>query len=113
MSQNPSKKSDQKETNADYRVLYPTEKHHQVIKDFVATLQPKEQDQVWDVILDLGKKPRPDGYIQIRPPIPALSLLAHYRIASGNFRIFYDIDDEKKKVWILAVRRRNEKTYRR
>lgn len=113
MPQNLSGKSGQSEKNANYKVLYPTEKHHKLIKEFLVKLSPGEQDLIWDAILDLGKDPRPDGYIDLKPPILALSFLSPYRIAQGNFRIFYDIVDERKRVYILAVKRRNEKTYRR
>ena len=65
-----------------------------------------------DVILDLGKNPRPYGYIKIDPPIKILSDFAHYRVRTGDFRVLYDISDATRKVYILAVRFRNQQTYR-
>ena len=34
-----------------------------------------------------------------------------WRYRVGDYRILYDVDDSQKKVWVLALRRRSEKTY--
>jgi mRNA-degrading endonuclease RelE of RelBE toxin-antitoxin system len=70
------------------------------------------RDALMDAILALGTCPRPQSCIKIDPPVGVSSLLAHYRIREGEFRILYDIRDDLQKVYLLAIRRRNEKTYR-
>ena len=107
----PSQKSEPPEKNLNYKVLYPTPKHQEHIENFIKDLAEKNQDLIMDTILDLGKNPRPNGYVRVEPPIGILLLLAHYRIRQGDFRILYDIRDDLKKVLILAVRRRNKNTY--
>ncbi len=62
-------------------------------------------------VLDLAHEPRPRGVIKIKPPLDIFRCLAQYRIAVSNYRVFYDIDDGKKRVSIIALRKRNEKTY--
>ena len=42
---------------------------------------------------------------------PIFGYLAQYRLRVGDYRIFYDLDDERRKVILLAIRRRHEHTY--
>ena len=55
-------------------------------------------------ILSLRSNPRPFGSKKLDPYL--------WRVRVGEWRIVYAIDDEKCKVVILHVRRRNEKTYK-
>jgi mRNA interferase RelE/StbE len=113
MFQSPSSASGKREGKADYRVLYPTKKHEAAVTSLLEGLRRAEQDSIMEAIEALAKNPRPSGCIQLKPPIPTLHYPAHYRIRRGDFRIFYDIRDDKRAVYILALRRRTEKTYRR
>ena len=114
MSLNPLSESGNLEKKPnDYKVVYPTTKHESHVQEFIGSLKAGDQDLVMAAIDSLGQNPRPHGHVLLKPAIPALSMLAHYRIKQGDFRIFYDIRDDNKKVYILAVRLRNEKTYRR
>ena len=66
------------------------------------------------VIDELKGHPRPFGkkaFKQLKPPIEFQELTAHYRIRIGNYRVLYDVDDQKKIVWLIALRRRAEGTY--
>jgi len=38
--------------------------------------------------------------------------VASYRHRVGNYRILFDIDDENRRLEILDIRRRSERTYR-
>lgn len=62
----------------------------------------------------LADNPRPQGkkIKALRPPLRVSQFLAQYRIRVGDYRILYDIDDTARKVILLALRRRSEKTYR-
>jgi mRNA interferase RelE/StbE len=60
----------------------------------------------------LSSSPRPLGEPKIKPPILAHHFLAQYRVRVGDYRILYDVDDKKKTVIVLDLRKRNEKTYR-
>jgi len=35
---------------------------------------------------------------------------AQYRLRIGDYRVLYDVDDERRIVWILALRKRGERT---
>ena len=52
----------------------------------------------------LRQNGRPDETIKLRG--------GGYRIRKGNWRIFYDIDDDARVVTVTDVLRRNEHTYR-
>ena len=63
----------------------------------------------------LAENPRPFGtksFKQLNPPIEFYSYVAKYRVRIGDYRVVYDVDDTKKAVWIIALRKRNEATYR-
>ncbi len=58
-----------------------------------------------EAIYLLGDEPRPIG-------VKKLAFGNIYRIRSGNFRIIYEINTEKKEVFITKVTRRSETTYK-
>lgn len=70
--------------------------------------------RIKEVIDSLASDPRPKGkkIKALRPPVHISMFVAQYRIRVGDFRIFYDIEDKAKRVILLAIRRRSEKTYR-
>lgn len=73
------------------------------------------QDKIIEAIKDLARNPRPYGrkpFKQISPPMHLYQYTAQYRLKIGNYRVLYDVDDEKKIVWILVLRKRSERTYR-
>ena len=65
-----------------------------------------------DAVLGLAENPRPQGVLKIKPPVAIYNFVAQYRIRIGAYRILYDIDDGRKKVCIIALRRRDEKSYK-
>ncbi len=69
------------------------------------------RDQIKKGILGLADNPRPYGEPKIKPPIEVYEHVAQFRLRVGNYRILYDVDDKRRIVWILALRRRNERTY--
>ena len=86
-------------------------------KDFwkeLYKLPSKAQENILQTIRDLQKNPRPFGhkpFKQLSPPVYVYDYAAQYRFRVGDYRIIYDIDDGNKTVWILSLRKRNEKTY--
>lgn len=74
------------------------------------------RDGILDSIKKLEKNPRPFGdknFTQIKPPVPVYHHHAQYRLRVGNYRVLYNIDDKLKIVWLLDIRLRSEKTYKR
>jgi len=58
-----------------------------------------------EAILGLEDDPRPPGCRKLRG-------LDGWRIRVGNWRVLYHIDDEKRLVTVIDVKRRREDTYR-
>lgn len=85
------------------------------IKNLHKVPNKKTQDTIMTAVEDLERQPRPFGtkpFKKLRPPVAIYQFAAHYRIRVGDYRVLYDVDDEKKIVWILALRKRSELTYK-
>lgn len=72
----------------------------------LAAIQPREQAQrLADRIRTLADEPRPHGCEKLR------SGGGQLRIRQGDWRAIYEVEDGRKLVTVLAVRKRNERTY--
>jgi len=99
-----------------YSVRFPNQslknKFYKVLKD----IQPESrQDQIIEVVVELAKDPRPyqtSDLRKIKSGLPVARFTAQYRIRIGDYRVLYDVDDSKEIVWILALRKRDEDTYK-
>ena len=69
------------------------------------------QNKILDTTLSLAGNPRPHGEPKIKPPLEVFNYVAQYRLRIGDYRVLYDVDDKKQIVWILTLRKRNERTY--
>jgi mRNA-degrading endonuclease RelE of RelBE toxin-antitoxin system len=58
--------------------------------------------------------PRPEGkrYKLLRPPVAVYGHVAECRLGIGDWRVPYDIDDARRRVYLISLRRRSENTYR-
>jgi mRNA interferase RelE/StbE len=63
-------------------------------------------DRLCKALDKLAVEPRPQGVRKIKEAVTA------YRIRVGNYRIVYDVYDDKKVVVILQILRRSETTYK-
>jgi mRNA interferase RelE/StbE len=99
-----------------YTAKFPTQAiRRQFLKD-MAALPPDLQDKGWEAIRHLERNPRPFGtkiFKQLKPPVYLYAYAASYRLRIGGYRILYDVDDKTKTVWVFALRKRNEKTYKK
>jgi len=96
-----------------YKVVFPTKRLAEVFFAMLEGINDGElRKEIKKQTLGLGNNPRPHGNPKIKPPIEVYNHLAQYRIRIGSYRVLYDVDDKRKKVWIFALRRRNERTYR-
>jgi len=72
-----------------------------------------QQDKIMQAIESLKDNPRPFGtkaFKPLNPPIEFQELTASYRIRIGDYRVLYDIDDKRKIIWLIALRKRGERT---
>lgn len=94
-----------------YEVGFPSERAEK--KEFFKILSKtskKERDRILEWFDKLAEDPRPSGksFKPLKGEIVIYQFLAQYRIREGNWRILYDIDESKKRVILLALRRRSE-----
>lgn len=99
-----------------YEIKFPS---HSIEKKFNRLFskipQIKIQYKIIDAVEKLANNPRPYGkkpFKKLKPPVQFYQLTAQYRIRIEDHRVLYDIDDDRKIVWILALRKRGEKTYK-
>ncbi len=99
-----------------YKVLFPNKNiEKKFSRNLLKIRKVKMQDEIISQIQNLANNPRPFSkklFKKIRPPVQFYDMTAQYRIRIGDYRVLYDIDDKKKNVWILALRKRGEGTYK-
>ena len=84
-------------------------------KFLLAIPDKNTREAIIERIERLQENPRPFGekpFKQLTPPVEIYELVAQYRIRIGDYRVLYDVDDKRKIVWILDIRKRSEGTYR-
>jgi len=88
-----------------YKVSYASERIQAEIEKFLEKVPRNYREQILNDIKKLGENPRP-------PQAFKLVGRAIFRLRSGDYRIFYDISEQKREVLIIGLRRRNERTYK-
>lgn len=95
-----------------YKVKFPNASIEKKFYKELDDVQPKSlQNEILKMASSLAADPRPKGEPKIKPPLEVYNFTAQYRISIKNYRVLYDVDDRIKTVWILALRKRNERTY--
>ena len=96
-----------------YKVKFPNPSIEKKFFKKLDSVSPKKlQEEILDAARSLAENPRPQGGPKISPPIEIYNYLSQYRLPVANWRIMYDIEDNAKTIWLLALRKRNERTYR-
>jgi len=99
-----------------YEVKFPSHSIEKIFEKALSKIHPvKLQEEIMKEVEKLADNPRPYGekpFKKLKLPIQFYQYVAQYRIRIGDYRVLYDVDDEKKTVWVLSLRRRSEKTYR-
>lgn len=99
-----------------YEVKFPNRSLEKKFEKALLKIQPESlQEEIMQEVQKLADNPRPFGeklFKKLKPPIQLSQYTAQYRLRIEDFRVLYDINDEKKIVWILVLRRRSEKTYK-
>jgi mRNA-degrading endonuclease RelE of RelBE toxin-antitoxin system len=96
-----------------YKVKFPTLSIERKFFKELDCISPEAlKKEVLNSARSLAQNPRPKGEPKINPPIEIYNYLARYRLPVANRRILYDVEDATKTVWLLALRKRNERTYR-
>ena len=95
-----------------YAVKFPSNSIAKRFEKSIGNISPKDlRNKIREETLFLSDNPRPYGEPKIKPPLEVYNYTAQYRLRVGDYRVLYDVDDKKRIVWILALRKRNERTY--
>lgn len=100
----------------EYELKFPTPSISKKFRKTISKIPTRNtQDAIMKAVENLSIDPRPFGkklFKTLSPPISLFNFTAQYRIRVGDFRVLYDIDDKNRTVWIIALRRRTERTYK-
>ena len=101
-------------TEGGYELGFPTRSAEKAFDRFLGRLDADAYRHIRGRMEDLRREPRPPGksFKILRPPLEIFHRAANYRLRVGDYRILYDVDDAAKRVILIAIRRRSEKTYR-
>ena len=101
--------------SAAYKVGFPSLSVQERFEKYLALLDEKTLRLVRSRLENLAILPRPPGkaFRVLRPPVSLFAHAAQYRLRVGDHRILYDIDDGARRVVLLAIKRRSERTYAR
>jgi mRNA-degrading endonuclease RelE of RelBE toxin-antitoxin system len=96
-----------------YEVGFPSPRAEKEFEKTLAKASKKERSRILAWFEKLAENPRPPSksFKFLKGDVVVMQYLAHYRIREVNWRILYDIDDVKRRVVLLALRRRGPRTY--
>lgn len=97
-----------------YEVVFPSERVERAFEKSLSKLLPDYQDAIVAAIRRLAMNPRPEGKRtkKLAGQFILSQFTAQYRLRIGPYRLLYDIDDQRKKVVLLKLAKRDEHTYK-
>lgn len=96
-----------------YEVVFPSERVERSFQNALAKIPVDYQAAVAAAMRSLANNPRPEGKRakRLTGQIIVSQFIAQYRLRVGPYRLLYDIDDQKRKVVLLKLTKRDEHTY--
>ncbi|MDR4473644.1 MAG: type II toxin-antitoxin system RelE/ParE family toxin [Nitrospira sp.] len=84
-----------------------------MFQNALAKIPADYQAAIAAAIRSLANNPRPEGKRtkRLTGQIIVSQFIAQYRRRVGPYRLLYDIDDQKRKVVLLKLTKRDEHTY--
>src|SRR3990172_2791273 len=97
-----------------YQVSFPSESLAREFEKELRKLPQKQQKEIKKKVDALAQDPHPGlkSFKRLSPPISYGDWTANYRLRIGDYRVLYDVDQQKKQVSILVLRKRGKRTYR-
>jgi len=96
-----------------FAAVYASESVKKKCLGFLDRIPKEYRENIYECIAKLQEHPYPTGNLikKLRSYIDIAGRTAQFRARVGPYRILYDIDEGRKKVILLSIRRRSEKTY--
>jgi mRNA interferase RelE/StbE len=96
-----------------YEVVFPSERVERTFQKALSRIPVDYQDSIVTAVRSLAVNPRPEGKRakKLTGQLIVSQFTAQYRLRIGPYRVLYDIDDQRKKVILLKLAKRDEQTY--
>jgi len=96
-----------------YEVVFPSERVERLFQKTLEKIPVDYQETIIAAIRSLRIDPRPQGKRtkKLTGELIVSQFVAEYRLRVGPYRVLYDIDDQRKKVVLLKLAKRDEQTY--
>ena len=100
-------------SEAKYEVGFPSERAEKEFQKVLSKASKKERERILEWFDKLAIDPKPAGksFKFLKGEFSVFRYLARYRIREGDWRLLYDIDESRKRVIFLALRRRGHHAY--
>ena len=96
-----------------YEVVFPSKRIERLFQKSLEKIPADYQKTIIAAIRSLGDNPRPQGKRakKLTGEIIVAKFVAEHRLRIGPYRVLYDIDEQRKKVVLLKLDKRDEQTY--
>ena len=97
----------------EYDVVFPSERVERLFQKTLEKIPNDYRTAIVTAVRSLKTNPRPQGKRtkKLIGELIVSRFTAEYRLRVGPYRLLYDIDDQRKKVVLLKLAKRNEQTY--
>ena len=97
----------------EYDVVFPSERVERFFQKTLKKIPDDDRTAIVAAIRSLKTNPRPQGKRtkKLTGELIVSRFTAEYRLRVGPYRVLYDVDDQRKKVVLLKLAKRNEQTY--
>ena len=96
-----------------YEVVFPSERVERAFQKLLSKVSAEYQEAIVIAVRSLAANPRPEGKRtkKLAGQLIVSQFIAQYRLRIGPYRLLYDVDDQRKKVILLKLAKRDEQTY--
>lgn len=97
-----------------YEVLFPSERVERDFHKVLSKIPADYREAIVRAVRSLATTPKPEGKRtkKLTGHIIVAQFIAEYRLRVGPYRLLYDVDDQRKKVILLKLAKRDEQTYK-
>lgn len=97
----------------EYDVVFPSERVERLLQKTLEKIPADYKTAIVAAVRSLKNNPRPQGKRtkKLVGELIVSRFTAEYRLRVGPYRVLYDIDDQRKKVVLLKLAKRDDQTY--
>jgi mRNA-degrading endonuclease RelE of RelBE toxin-antitoxin system len=97
----------------EYDVVFPSERVERLFQKTLEKIPADYRTAIVTAVTSLRTNPRPQGKRtkKLIGELIVSRFTAEYRLRVAPYRVLYDVDDQRKKVVLLKLAKRDEQTY--